>query len=825
MLQSLFNARVRRAGQPWVALFGALLPWELPLPNPGFDVGLSGWTVTAPAGAAAHSPAPGASAGSARLRVAEGASARLEAGMEVGAAGDPIDWTPQLGEPGERPRFGARLMRSSSTNSGSFILEVRAVSSVGERVLARGEASLRALSPGRWVWVDAAPLDGGRLRAGDESLRFSLTAQSVAGGATELFVDECRAALHEDALMPLQDGDFETPLVTGGPWDTWGVTLWSDPLAAADDYTGQRHAVLEGRSAAGLRQELALYQEPFQLASGQRAEAGLWVRAGADAALGERPVRGQHVEVKLLAGAGGRWQELGVARWSPAASDRGAWRYVEVSAKRPLQLTHELLRLEVEKTFSGSLSVDSASLGARGAVHGHPPRLVGCNYVGRYASVAWEEAGPGTPGLQWRNWRWTTGTPCDPGWEGLNHDPDCDVSLDCRRSNGRRDAAVSELSGASKLPLAGTYDSRDPAIVRYHVRSAMAVGVDHFIFDHLGHTLAEQTRASGMQALNEDSFEVLLDEVDAMDGGFRVAIMYEPKIHFQGWITSEETLAERRAGVTRDLIHYASTYGRRRGVLRHDGRLVVYVFRNSLEWGGEGMSPAAWRSALEKVERSTGERLFLIADNQPGEDSVFGGLSRWSLVSRDYLRFRTFGDLRHMTPSWPEPSVGLLEAHARGVASSVRAWAWSEGEGRVAATVVWPGFDDSGVAGWGGMNLTGEDGLPLCVRVADELEGAFFATTQAAALDCRPDWIQIATWNDWNELTQIEPAWHPQLEEELRAGALSPEVLQHCFGRALEAQAMAAEFLGLELSEGELLDAAHAYLLEVAEDPATPSYD
>ena len=165
------------------------------------------------------------------------------------------------------------------------------------------------------------------------------------------------------------------------------------------------------------------------------------------------------------------------------------------------------------------------------------------------------------------------------------------------------------------------------------------------------------------------------------------------------------------------------------------------------------------------------------------------------------------------------------EAHARGVAGSVRAWAWSADEGRVAATVVWPGFDDSGVAGWGGMNLTGEDGLPLCVRVADELEGAFFATTQAAALDCRPDWIQIATWNDWNELTQIEPAWHPQLEEELRAGALSPEVLQHCFGRALEAQAMAAEFLGLELSEGELLDAAHAYLLEVAKDPAAPSYD
>ncbi|MCH2107027.1 MAG: hypothetical protein MK291_10330, partial [Planctomycetes bacterium] len=678
---------------------------------------------------------------------------------------------------------------------------------------------------GRWLGVDAASIEGGRLRAGDEGLRFRLIAASAPGGTTELIVDECRAALHEEALMPLVDGGFEAPLVAGGAWEAWGVTLWSDPLATADDYTGVRHAVLAGQGAAGLRQTLPLYQAPLELAVGDKAEAGVWVRIDEGARLGARPTREHRVELRLLAGSRGRSVLLGRVRWSPTAADRGSWRYLEVRASKSLRLAHMELSLEVEKTFSGSLSVDDAALGALGGVHGHPPRLLGCNYVGRYASVAWQETGPGTPGLQWRNWRWTAGTPCDPGWEGLNHDPDCDVSPDCHRANGRRDAAVSSLSGAANLPLAGTYDSRDPAIARYHIRVAAAAGVDHFVFDHLGHTLAEQTRSNGMDALNEDSFEVLLDEVDAMDGGFRVAIMYEPKVHFQGWITSEETLAERRAGVVRDLVHYASTYGRRRGVLRHDGRLVVYVFRNSLEWGGEGMSAAAWWDALKKVEQSTGERLFLIADNEPGEASAFEGLSRWSLVSRDYLRFRTFGDLRHRTPSWPDPVVGTLEAHAHGVASSVRSWAWSEGEGRVAAAVVWPGFDDSGVAGWGGTNLIGEDGLPLCVRVAGAMEGAFFATTQAAALDSRPDWIQVATWNDWNELTQIEPAWHPLLEEQLSAGSLSPEVMHHCFGRALETQAMASEFLGLELEPEDIVSAAAAYLDEVGVDPAVPAYD
>jgi hypothetical protein len=260
-------------------------------------------------------------------------------------------------------------------------------------------------------------------------------------------------------------------------------------------------------------------------------------------------------------------------------------------------------------------------------------------------------------------------------------------------------------------------------------------------------------------------------------------------------------------------------------VLRHDGRLVVYIFRNSLEWGGSGMSADAWWDALREVERRTGERLFLVADNEPGDGSAFEGLSRWNLVARDYLRYRTFGDLRQRTPSWPQAEVAVLEAHAKGVVGSARAWAWSEDEQRIASAVVWPGFDDSGVAGWGSENLLGEDGLPLCVRVADPLEGAFFATTQAAALDSRPDWIQIATWNDWNELTQIEPAWHAGLESGLSAGELSPEVLHHCFGRALEAQAMIASFRGEELSPADVVDAAAAYLEEVRSDPGVPAYD
>ncbi|MCH2107500.1 MAG: hypothetical protein MK291_12760, partial [Planctomycetes bacterium] len=161
MLQALINAWARRARQPWVALFGALLPGELPLPNSGFDADLSGWTVTAPAGSVQHGAASGAEGGSARLRVGGGADASLEAALSVGDVGDAIDWLPSPGQPGERPRFGARVMRTASSDAGTFALEVAAVGAAGERLLARGEVSLRGLAQGRWLWVDAASIEGG----------------------------------------------------------------------------------------------------------------------------------------------------------------------------------------------------------------------------------------------------------------------------------------------------------------------------------------------------------------------------------------------------------------------------------------------------------------------------------------------------------------------------------------------------------------------------------------------------------------------------------------------------------------------------------------
>ena len=166
MPQPLIKSWMRLVASPCFSLLGVFAPQELVLPNAHFDRDLSDWTVTAPSGSVQHGFAPGTREGCAVVRVGGGETASLEMEFEIGAAGDIIDWLPAAGQPGERPRFGARVMVADSSNAGSLVVEIEAVGARAARVLARSEHPVRRIRPDRWMWLDAAPLDSGRLKAG-----------------------------------------------------------------------------------------------------------------------------------------------------------------------------------------------------------------------------------------------------------------------------------------------------------------------------------------------------------------------------------------------------------------------------------------------------------------------------------------------------------------------------------------------------------------------------------------------------------------------------------------------------------------------------------
>jgi len=103
----------------------------------------------------------------------------------------------------------------------------------------------------------------------------------------------------------------------------------------------------------------------------------------------------------------------------------------------------------------------------------------------------------------------------------------------------------------------------------------------------------------------------------------------------------------------------------------------------------------------------------------------------------------------------------------------------------------------------GEQNLIGDDGQSLCVRVASELGGAFYATTWASALRSDCDWVQIATWNDWNEGTQIEPRWNANYSSFALAGVVPPpSIQQQVFRRAFDTQSAIANFKGVAAGSG-----------------------
>jgi hypothetical protein len=574
------------------------------------------------------------------------------------------------------------------------------------------------------------------------------------------------------------------------------------------------------------------------------------VRLTADVPLGPVPDPNLYVQVELLGWVEGTALEsawpLAQRRWTPVSGDGGFWRLLHTAPVGAGVLdepaTHLLVR--VTKTVPGTVHLDYAQAGVVGSVDGNPARLVTATYVGWYRSPLAHEAtgnGSGPRGL-WKNWAWVTPPWNEPNYTELFHNPDCATSPECLRTNGRRNGATSEEWGSNALPLVGAYDSRDRDVIRYHVELARAVGVDALVFDSLGHTLSLQDAAqSGEAPIEETTLLRLFDAAEAA-GDTKIALMFEPKGHMSGWVVGESSFAERKAGILTDLIWFVETLGRRRALLQVDGDVVLHVFDPyaAMNDGPGALTDADWRDLVDDVRALTGRGLFLVSTSHPPdlgapEDDLFGGFLRWKFVDPSLLRYATWQDFKDRIPSWPPPTVAGLDVFAASSNALAVDWAAEDPRARRAVAVAWPGFDDSGVGGWGAPNINGTDDLPIRVRVVDPLpdgngESVFFARTISAALACGASWLHLATWNDWNELTAMEPAWNGAYVEAILAGVPPEEAdVDDSLERVFTAQDRVAAFKGFPGVAGEkrarLLDVVQGYVLASFTDAGVVLYD
>ncbi|MEM6332052.1 MAG: endo-1,3-alpha-glucanase family glycosylhydrolase [Planctomycetota bacterium] len=318
-------------------------------------------------------------------------------------------------------------------------------------------------------------------------------------------------------------------------------------------------------------------------------------------------------------------------------------------------------------------------------LEGSPPYLI-AHYL------PWFEVAPADAADQptWKHWRWDG--------PGNTHDPNQ------RLADGRRDLATAHY------PLIGPYSSHDREVFRYHLQTAKAVGVDALLVLWYGPG-------------SEDAdvhLPMMLEEAHA--AGMRIALCYEEKINWPPYRHPASRQEIVQAFVD-DLQYILDRYASHPAYLRTNDRPFIAQFNY---WGEDEFGPRFFTpSEFEQAFAQLSEPIYYCRQNidrpemHPPIESAYMWIKPDPQWVHDYTVF-----------------AGRAEALYR--------------EGRLDFFMgfVSPGFDDTGVSGWG-------SGQP---RILPRQGLDVLNQTMALSTIGNPELIQLVTWNDWQEGTAIEPS-------------------------------------------------------------------
>jgi hypothetical protein len=302
----------------------------------------------------------------------------------------------------------------------------------------------------------------------------------------------------------------------------------------------------------------------------------------------------------------------------------------------------------------------------------------------------------------WTGWPWKDAE--------VEHDPD-------RILDGeRRDIAAVEY------PRIGAYDSSNPEVLRYHCRLAQAALLDAFTVDWYGPEDEPSLSPTGREIIRDPAvdrnFKILLKVAE--ETGFPVSICYEEKILTHARVLPDESEAVRIG--RRHFEYIAERYFASPGYWKIEGRPVLVL------WGNHSLSARGWGEILAAVRKWNPFVFF--SYHWPQQPTL---LESKGLIDAFYP-WMNIKDLEGQTAD--------LDEFYRFAGRSLK-----EGRNRTLCGGVWPSFNDTGVRGWGGGS-----------RVIPDPRDELYALTWDACLRARPDLVSLATWNDWNEGSVIEPS-------------------------------------------------------------------
>jgi glycoprotein endo-alpha-1,2-mannosidase len=278
---------------------------------------------------------------------------------------------------------------------------------------------------------------------------------------------------------------------------------------------------------------------------------------------------------------------------------------------------------------------------------------------------------------------------------------------DQRNAQGWRDVA------SVFHPVVGPYDSADPDLCEYHILLARLAGIDGFVCDWYGFAPTPE------HPYDHTGFTALLRTAEILD--FRVALCWEDRSLFQHPPAGARAEAVARGQAVVDRldreVFNSSAY------LRIAGRPLLMNFawgEPADEPGNCWFFPREWDAVLAPART----RPVFVHDYQAHHRTHF---------FEDYESVAPWGSCLHGRQDVPE-----FWARARAAL----------GRGRFAflSGTVRPGFDNRGCGGWGND-----------IAVDPRGDGSAYRAIWENVLRQPVRFVQIATWNDFNEGGTIEP--------------------------------------------------------------------
>ena len=306
----------------------------------------------------------------------------------------------------------------------------------------------------------------------------------------------------------------------------------------------------------------------------------------------------------------------------------------------------------------------------------------------------------------WGNWAFDSSSS-----GGRNYNPSTIINKTTPYGTQQRDIA------SVQYPIIGAYDCLDTEVINYQVELIAAMNCDMIQANYYGSMPSaryqKQVCDNLMNACREN--------------GLKFSILYEPKIHLNGWVPHSSRALSIEA-ISQDIIDFLKKYENDKAMVRYNDLPMVEIFGINLLTGEE------WATVKSKCETAMGQRIYLMGDgighiDHTNTDSLF----QWSLLPSDAIN---------------TDHAKALE-YCKGLNSRVIDWTLANEFTKMPVAMIYPGFDDTPVRNWNGGNIR---------KIGNTGPDFFDASWKAyEAYKDQLDWLEIATWNDWTEGTIIEP--------------------------------------------------------------------